>query len=397
MTDFAKTKSMFHLPEGIIYLDGNSLGPLPLAVQAKMANTITNEWGQMLIKGWNDAGWMQKPGQIGDRLANMLGAAPSSIVLGDTLSIKTYQALACALDIAQNRKIILSDRGNFPTDLYMAQGLIDTIDRGHNLLLVEPEDILTSLSEEIGVLLLTQIDYGTGRMHDMAKITAKAHQFGIITVWDLAHSAGAIPIDLEATQADFATGCTYKYLNSGPGGPAFIYVAPKHQTNLKPALAGWHGHEAPFAFELDYRRAPTIECMRVGTPPILQFAALEAALDVWNDVDINHVRAKSIELSQLFIQLVEDFCPQFELVSPREPSMRGSQVTFGFDEGYAMMQAIIEHGVIADFRAPDKMRFGITPLFIDENDIHIAAQIIADVANSRIWKEQKYHQRKPVT
>ncbi len=397
MTDFSRTKSLFHLPEGMVYLDGNSLGPLPIAAEKHLLNTLRNEWGELLIKGWNEAGWMNKPNQLGDRLAKMLGAPPASIMLGDTLSIKVYQALAAALDLAGERKIILSDTGNFPTDLYMAQGLIRSLDRGLELILKQPEEIEDSLDETIGVLMLTQIDYRTGRMHDMAALTAKAQALGIITVWDLAHSAGAVPIDLRAANADFAAGCTYKYLNSGPGGPAFIYVAPKHQQNLNPVLAGWQGHEAPFAFDLDYRAGPAIERMRIGTPPILQISVLESALDVWDGVDIEDVRQKSIELSQLFIELIEQQCPQFTLASPRDAAMRGSQVSFQFSEGYAVMQAIIERGVIGDYRAPDIMRFGFTPLYLDEGDIRKGVAIIADVVNSGLWKRDKYRTKKAVT
>jgi len=397
MTDFSKTKSRFHLPEGIIYLDGNSLGPLGVDVEKRLIKTLRDEWGEMLISAWNEASWMQKPAILGDRIAKMLGAPPASLILGDTLSIKIYQALASALDLAGERKIILSDRGNFPTDLYMAQGLISTLGCGHQLVLVEPDKIEETLSEEIAVLMLTHVDYRTGRMHDMVELTRKAQALGIITIWDLAHSAGAVPIDLEAANVDFAAGCTYKYLNSGPGGPAFIYVAPRHQETLKPALSGWHGHAAPFAFDLDYRPANAIECMRVGTPPILQIAALEAALDVWDEADIGDVRRKSIELSQLFIELVEKSCPQFKLASPRDPARRGSQVSFRFDDGYAVLQAIIERGVIGDFRSPDMMRFGFAPLYIDADDVRSAAEIIADVMQSGIWRQAKYTKKNLVT
>ena len=397
MTDFSKTKALFHLPEGIIYLDGNSLGPLPLAAKDRVHAAICDEWGEQLIGAWNASGWMQKPSQLGDRLAQMLGAPPATIVVGDTLSIKVYQALASALDLAGDRKIILSDRGNFPTDLYMAQGLIKTLDRAHELVLAEPDKVESALNEDVAVLMLTQVDYRTGRLHDMAEITRKAHQLGIITIWDLAHSAGALPIDLSATKVDFAAGCTYKYLNSGPGGPAFIYVAPKHLDKIRPALSGWHGHDAPFAFDLDYRAGAAIERMRVGTPPVLQMAALEAALDIWQDVDIEHIRQKSIALSELFIKLIEKSCPQFILASPRDPAMRGSQVSFRFPQGYALMQTLIERGVIGDFRAPDIMRFGFTPLYLDENDIRRGADIIRDVAISGIWKHDKYRQKNVVT
>ncbi len=405
MTDFSKTKDQFYLPQDTIYLDGNSLGPMPIAAAEKLDHVTRLEWGELLIRGWNDANWFNQPAQLGDRLASMLGAASNTIVLGDTLSIKVYQALAAALEIATHadrssdaqRKIILSDTGNFPTDLYMTQSLIRTMQSDHELKLVEPEEIFDTLNENIAVLMLTQVDYRTGRLHDMQKITAKAHEFGIVTLWDLAHSAGALPVDLAGAKADFAVGCTYKYLNAGPGSPAFIYVDPQHQEKITPALSGWLGHDKPFAFELDYRAGPAINRMRVGTPPILQFAALEAALDVWQDVSIDDVRKKSIELSELFIKKIEDDCPALTLASPRDPEQRGSQVSFSFQDGYAAMKAIIERGVIGDFREPDIMRFAITPLYINERDVTNGARIIANVVNSGIWQDTKYQQKGLVT
>lgn len=401
MTDFSRTKKMFHLPENMIYLDGNSLGPLPLNALNRLEKTVRDEWGELLIKGWNEANWFSMPTTIGDRIAKMLGAPPSSVIIGDTLSIKVYQALASAIDLAYERdaerKVILSDTGNFPTDLYMANGLINTIDRNLELTLAEPDEILHHLDESIAVLMLTQIDYRTGRMHDMEKITRLAHEKGIVTVWDLAHSAGAVPIDLSTTKADFAVGCTYKYLNGGPGSPAFIYVAPKHIENTNPALSGWLGHDAPFDFDLEYKAGPAIERMRVGTPPILQCAVLDVALDIWDGVDIEDVRSKSIELSELFIRLIEQQCPQMTLASPRDPKIRGSQVSFSFPDGYAAMRAVIDQGVIGDFRAPDIMRFALTPLFIDESDVTKAAKIISETVKSGLWKQAKYQSRNAVT
>jgi kynureninase len=397
MTDFAKTKSLFHLPEGMIYLDGNSLGPLPKSAVAHVGSVMRDEWGDMLITGWNKAGWMNKPSQVGNRIGKLIGAEPNSIVMGDTLSIKVYQALASALEINTDRKVIVSDTGNFPSDLYMAEGLIKTLDKGHELRLVAPEEVENALSEEVAVLMLTEVDYKSGRLHDMKALTAKAHTLGILTVWDLAHSAGAIPVDLAGCQADFAVGCTYKYLNSGPGGPAFIYVNPAIADRVRPALSGWLGHEAPFAFDLDYRAGAGIERMRCGTPPILQLSSLEAALDIWDMTDMASVRAKSMELTTLFIELVETSCPDLKLASPRNPDKRGSQVSFHYENGYPLMQAIIDRGVIGDFRAPDIIRFGFTPLYIDEADVRKAVTIIADVIKNKLWDEPRYHQRAAVT
>jgi len=397
MTDFAATKALFHLPEGMIYLDGNSLGPLPRAATGRMADVMRDEWGEMLITGWNKAGWMDRPQSVGDRIARLIGAEPGHVVMGDTLSIKVYQALAAALDLRPGRKVILSDSGNFPSDLYMAEGLIGMLDRGLELRVVAPEEIEPHITEEVAVTLITEVDYRTGRLHDMKRLTRRAHEAGALTVWDLAHTAGATPVDLAGAGADFAVGCTYKYLNGGPGAPAFIYVAPRHADHARPALSGWLGHEAPFAFEPHYRPGRGIERMRVGTPPILALAALEAALDIWDMTTMDAVRAKSQELTGLFIEQVEAKAPMLHLATPRDPQARGSQVSFRFQEGYAAMQALIARGVIGDFRAPDIMRFGFTPLFIDADDVRRAAGIIGDVMQNELWDDDAYRQRGRVT
>ncbi|CAM5472851.1 kynureninase [Frigidibacter albus] len=396
-TDFAATRALFHLPEGMIYLDGNSLGPLPRAAAARLARTVTDEWGEMLITGWNRAGWMDQPARSGDRIARLIGAAPGTVVMGDTLSIKVYQALASALELNPSRRVVLSDTGNFPSDLYIAEGLLRSLGEAYALRTVAPEDVAGALDETVAVLMLTEVDYRTGRRHDMAALTALAHDAGALTVWDLAHSAGAVPLDLAGASADFAVGCTYKYLNSGPGGPAFIYVSPTLADQARPALSGWLGHEAPFAFDPDYRPGRGIERMRVGTPPILQLAALEAALDVWDIADIHDVRAKSIELSQAFIAAVEAACPALTLASPRAADQRGSQVSFRHPEGYAIMQALIARGVIGDFRAPDILRFGFTPLYIGLDEVLRAADILAEVMVSDLWNRPEYKARARVT
>lgn len=397
MTDFAATKAMFHLPEGMIYLDGNSLGPLPKAAPARMTATMQNEWGEMLITGWNRAGWMEQPTRIGDRIARLIGAESGHVVMGDTLSIKVYQALASALEMRPDRRVILSDNGNFPTDLYMAEGLIASLGRQHQLKTPAPADVADHINEDVAVLMLTEIDYRTGRKHDMKALTEQAHAAGTLVIWDLAHSAGALPVDLAGCNADFAVGCTYKYLNGGPGAPAFIYVAPRHAQTVRPALSGWLGHAAPFAFDLNYAAGSGIERMRVGTPPVLQLAALEAAMDVWDMADMAEVRAKSIALCDRFIAGVEASCPALRLASPRDGTQRGSQVSFHFGNGYAAMQALIARGVIGDFRSPDVMRFGFTPLYIDEADVDAAIKIIADVMQNGLWDRDEYKQRSRVT
>ncbi len=390
-------KSSFCIPEGIIYLDGNSLGPLPVAATDRLAKTVQDEWGDLLIRGWNEAGWYHQPRRLGDRLATLIGAADGSVVVGDTLSIKVYQALAASLKMRPDRAVILSDNGNFPTDLYMAEGLIKTIDKTYVLKVVNPEDVAANLTQDVAALMLTHVDYRTGRMHNMADLTEKAHEVGAVALWDLAHSAGAVPVDVTACKAEFAVGCTYKYLNAGPGSPAFIYVRPDIADDAEPALAGWMGHSEPFAFDLSYDAAPAIERMRVGTPPVLQMATLEAALDVWDGVSMDDVRARSIELSELFIREVEARCPELKLVSPRNPADRGSQVSFAFSQGYAAMQALIANGVIGDFRAPDVMRFGFTPLYLDEDDVMKAVLTLETVMSDRLWDQSKFKQKAPVT
>ena len=397
MTNFAATKAMFDLPDGITYLDGNSLGPLPRAAAARIAHTVTSEWGQMLIGGWNRAGWMDLPRVLGDKIAALIGAEPGHVVLGDTLSIKVYQALAAAVELAPQRRVILSETGNFPSDLYMAEGLCRTLGQGYTLKTVAPEDVAGALDDTISVLMLTEVDYRTGRRHDMAALTAAAHKVGALAVWDLAHSAGAFPVHLADCHADFAVGCTYKYLNSGPGGPAFIYVAPRHADTARPALSGWLGHEAPFAFDLQYRAGAGIDRMRVGTPPVLQLAALDAALDVWAGVDMADLRSASQALMDQYIAGIEAACPELTLATPREHGARGSQVSFRHPAAYAIMQAMIARGVVGDFRAPDVIRCGFTPLFIDSNDVARAVDVVANIMQNRLWDNPAYQIRAAVT
>ncbi len=397
MTDFEATRALFELPEGVIYLDGNSLGPLPVAARARVDAMLRDEWGQMLITGWNKAGWMGQPMALGDRIGALIGAEPGHVTVGDTLSIKVYQALAAALAMRPDRRVVLSDNGNFPTDLYMAGGLLRTLGPDYALRVVNPEEVAQHLTDEVAVLMLTEVDYRTGRLHDMAALTRQAHAVGALTVWDLAHSAGALPVDLAGAGADFATGCTYKYLNGGPGAPGFIHVAPRHAGAALPALSGWLGHEAPFAFDLDYRPGTGIERMRVGTPPVIQMAALAAALDIWDRVDMADLRARSIELSEAFIAGIEATCPDLTLASPRDSNARGSQVSFRFGDGYAAMQALIARGVIGDFRAPDIMRFGFTPLYVSLEDVQGAVAILAEVMRTRGWDTPEYKTRAAVT
>lgn len=398
LNDVLKSKKdAFQIPDGVIYLDGNSLGVLPKHVPDRLQEVVRSEWGTSLIRAWNTHSWIDLPGRTGDRIGKLIGAPAGTVVACDSTSVNVFKVLSAALSLRPDRKVILSDAGNFPTDLYVASGLKELLAKGHELRVVAPEDVRSAITPDVAVLMLTQVDYRTGRVHDMADLTELAHEAGALAIWDLAHSAGAIPVDLQGAKADFAVGCGYKYLNGGPGAPAFLYVAPDHQDKVASPVTGWMGHEAPFAFDLDYRPVTGINRMTVGTPPILSLSSLHAALDVFEDVDMNDIRAKSISLSELFISEVEAKCPQLQLASPRDPHQRGSQVSFSFTEGYAVMQALIARGVIGDFRAPDIMRFGFTPLYLSHQDIVNAVEILSDILETRSWDTPAFKTRAKVT
>ncbi|SIS76002.1 kynureninase [Paracoccus saliphilus] len=395
MTDFTKTRQAFHLPEGLTYLDGNSLGPMPVAAKERVSRMMAEEWSEMLITGWNRAGWYVQPRSVGDRIARLIGAGPGEVVMGDTLSIKVFQAVSAARALRPERRVILSDSGNFPSDLYVAEGLARAVDA--ELRVVAPEEVADAIDEDLAVLMITEVDYRTGRRHDMKALTARAHEAGALTVWDLAHSAGAVDVDLIGADADFAVGCTYKYLNGGPGAPAFIWTHPRHADAAEPILQGWMGHAAPFAFDLGYTPAPGIERMRVGTPPVIAMTALDAALDAWDGVELADLRARSVELTEAFIAGVEADCPGVTLNSPRDPAMRGSQVSFRHPQGYAVMQALIAEGVIGDFRAPDVLRFGFAPLYNDLQDVQRAVDTLARILREESWDQPHFHEKADVT
>ncbi len=399
MTDiFDRTKALFEIPEGVIYLDGNSLGPMATAVRTRLASEVKDNWGNQLIRAWNTAGWIDLPNRVGDRIGRLVGAPAGSLIAADSTSVNLFKALTAALSLAgEGRRTILSDRGNFPSDLYIADGVIRTLDKGHSLKVVAPEEVDSAIDDSVAVLMLTEVDYATGRLHDMKALTAKAKAAGVVTIWDLAHSAGAIPVDLAGAGADFAIGCGYKYLNGGPGAPAFIYVRPELQDRIQPALSGWLGHEAPFLFDLDYRPGPSIERMRAGTPPMLSMLALDAGLDAWDGIDMQAVRARSIALCDLFIAEVEARCPDLVLASPRDGSKRGSQVSFRHREGYAVMQALIANNVIGDFRAPDIIRFGFTPLYIGFEEVKAAAVVLERVIKEELWNRPEFLKKSKVT
>ena len=397
MSDFLKTKSQFYIPEGMIYLDGNSLGPLTKKAQDRIQHTLNNEWGEMLVTGWNKAGWMDQPNKVGDRIARLIGAASKTVTVGDTLSIKVFQALASAINYQKNRKVLLTDTSNFPSDIYAAQGLINMLKADHELKIVNTDNLIENINENVAAIFFTEVDYRTGRRYDAKKIIKTAKQNGALVILDLAHSAGAIDTNLTELDVDFAVGCTYKYLNGGPGSPAFIYVNPNLINSLEPCLSGWLGHENPFDFSLQYNPASGIDRMRVGTPPVIALAALEASLDIWETVNIKDVRETSIQLTDQFIKGVEQKCSMLQLITPRIPENRGSQVSFSFKHGYAVMQACIERGVIGDFRAPDVMRFGFTPLFIDSQDVERALDTLAEIMSKNLWNDPKFQKRNKVT
>ncbi len=392
-------RGAFELPGDLIYLDGNSLGPLPRRARERVARTAAEEWGGMLIRGWTAAGWIDLPARVGGRIARLIGAPPDSVMACDSTSVNLYKVLSAALALRPGRRVVLSDTGNFPTDLYVAQGLLAGMGAGHVLQVVAPEAVADAIDERVAVLMLTEVDYRTGRLHDMGALTARAHAAGALTVWDLAHSAGALPVDLTGAGADFAVGCGYKYLNGGPGAPAFLYVRPEHAEALRPRLAGWMGHAAPFDFDLDYRPAEGVERLRVGTPPILSLAALDAALELWEGIDMQAVRARSMALSQRFVAEVEARAAGhgLSLASPREAARRGSQVSFRCPQGYAVMQALIARGVIGDFRAPDLIRFGFAPLYNTEAEVVQAARLLAEVLDTRAWDRPEHLRRAKVT
>jgi kynureninase len=395
----ARKRDAFVIPEGLVYLDGNSLGMMPRHVPERLAEVAERQWGRDLVSSWNLHGWVDMPRRVGDRLARLIGAPSGSVIAGDTISVNLFKLLGAAAKISPGRRVILSDSGNFPSDLYVAQGFRDLLDDGYVLKVVAPEEVADAIDETVLVSLLTEVDYRTARRHDMAAVTAVAHAKGALTIWDLAHSAGAIPVDLAGAGADFAVGCSYKYLNGGPGAPAFLYVRPDLQNQVQPPLAGWFGHESPFAFDLTYRPAPGIIRNQCGTQPILALAALDAALDVWDDVDLETLRAKSVALCGTFIDLVEQRCGKFgvSLAGPREMARRGSHVSLHHPEGYAVMQALIASGVVGDFRAPDMMRFGFTPLYTRFTDVWDAVEALTRILDTRRWDQPQFRNRKAVT
>ncbi len=405
----ASLRGEFLLPPGLIYLDGNSLGPLPAATAGRIGAVVSQEWGEGLIGSWNSAGWIDLPRRVGAKIATLVGARADEVIAADSTSINLFKVLAAALRLRPERRTILSERGNFPTDLYIAQGIIATLGQGYRLELVARDElasVLASGREDIAVTMLTQVDYRTGSRLDMARITELIHRAGALAIWDLAHSAGAFPVDLEAARADFAVGCGYKYLNGGPGAPAFLYVARRHQGDFSQPLSGWMGHARPFDFVAEYQPAEGVGRYLCGTPSVLALTALEAGVDGVLAAQpyggLAALERKAALLTECFIDLVEEGCTQFglSLVTPRAPTARGNQVSFAMPDGdaaYAVVQALIERGVVGDFRAPDIMRFGFPPLYLRFVDAWDAAGHVAEVLQTREWDHLRFRQRLAVT
>ena len=392
----AFARERFELPDGVIYLDGNSLGALPKAAPTALATTAERQWGQDLIASWNKHEWIDWPSQIAAKLAPVVGAKPSALLIADSTSVCLFKLLAAAVNARPECKTIVSQQANFPTDLYVAQGLADML--GLQLTTVPGEQVLAAVDQDTAVVTVTHVDYRSAAVHDMPAINDAAHAAGALALWDLSHSAGAMELDLDGTGCDLAVGCGYKYLNGGPGAPAFIYVAERLQDELANPLQGWMGHADPFAFVDDYRPVSGINRFLTGTPPILAMAALEAGIGTFEGIAMADVEAKSRRLSQLFVEEVEARSGnEVRLASPRDPARRGSHVVFAHPEGYAVMQALIARGVIGDFRAPDLMRFGFTPLYTRFADVVGAAEILADILASREWDQPRFRTRAKVT
>ena len=394
----APMRGLFALPEGVVYLDGNSLGALPRATARRVAEAVTREWGDGLIRSWNDAGWIVLADRVAGKIARIVGAASGSVAVGDSTSVNLFKLLGAALALRPDRRVILSEAGNFPTDLYVAQGLAALLQRGHRLRTANRDEIVDAIDDETAVVMLTHVDFRTGDMHDLPRVTRAAQARGAAMLWDLAHSAGAVPLDLAGSGAEFAVGCGYKFLNGGPGAPAFLYIRPDLIECVALPLQGWLGHAAPFAFEPGYRPAAGIARATVGTPPILSLAALDAGVDTALAADIEAVRAKSLRLAECLVALVEQACPgEFGVASPADPARRGSQASFTHPHAYAIMQALIARGVIGDFRAPDILRFGLTPLYLRYADLWDAASILREIMVADAWRAPALSVRRAVT
>lgn len=391
----AEFRERFLVPEGVIYLDGNSLGCLPKATPPRMEQVVREQWGQDLIRSWNTAGWVDWPARIGVRIAPLIGAQPQEVIACDSTSVNLFKLIAAALGMRPGRKVVLSEPGNFPTDLYMIDGLEKQGLAERRL--APREQLVEALDDNVALLLLTHVHYKTGELFDMTELTRAAHEAGALVLWDLSHSGGALPVDLGGCAADFAVGCGYKYLNGGPGAPAYAFVAERHLSAAQQPLTGWFGHTAPFAFSDDYQPAPGIEKLLCGTPPILGLAALEVGVDLIAEIGVDRLYAKSQALSEFFRQCLSERGVELDLVSPADPAQRGSQLSFRHPEAYAICQALIARGVIGDFRDPDILRFGFAPAYLRFEDIAEAARHLAEVVETGEWQRAEFRERAAVT
>lgn len=393
----AHCKERFQLPDGVIYLDGNSLGAMPKSVPPRMTKAIEQEWAVGLIRSWNDADWYPAPQRVGAKIANLVGAKGHEVIVCDSISVNLFKVLVAALRMRPGRTRILGELGNFPTDGYIASGVAELMQA--EFVAKDSDAIFDALDETVAIVSLTHVNYKSGRRYDMAAITKRAHEVGALVLWDLAHTAGAMPCDLNGCNADFAVGCGYKYLNGGPGAPAFVFVAQRHHTTLNQPLKGWHGHAQPFAFVDGYEAGKGMDQMLVGTASQLGLIALEAALDAFDGVDMHVLRRKSEALTDLFMRLVEQELKAFNfgLTTPREAMQRGSQVALTHPQAYAIMQAMIARGVIGDFRAPDILRFGFASLYVSFVDVWHTVNHLKTVMSTSEWQAPQFMQRKAVT
>lgn len=385
----AAFRTRFALPEGVVYLDGNSLGARPKVAAARAQSIIGEEWGNGLIRSWNDADWIGLPAKVGDKLGQLIGAAPGEVVACDSTSVNLFKLLSAAFVLRPGRRVLLTDRDNFPTDNYVAEGVAAFLDGKVKIRVLPAEEILAAIDQDVAVVSLTQVNYRTGRIYDMAKISAAATAMGALSLWDLSHSAGAIPVDLTGAGADLAVGCGYKYLNGGPGAPAYVFVPKRHHQAVRQPISGWMGHAAPFEFSGDFRPAPGIGRMLSGTPPVIALALLECGLDIIIEAGMDALRMKSMALSDLFISLITQHCDGhgLELISPQDANLRGSQVSYSYENGFGAMQALIARGVIGDFRQPNVMRFGFAPLYVTHIDLWDAVQALRAVLVGAEWKK----------
>ena len=389
----------FYLPEGMIYLNGNSLGAMPRKAVDRARRVVEVEWADGLIGSMNTAGWYELPQTLGRKVAPLVGAKPNEVVLTDSAGIVQYKALAAALQIQPDRRVIVMEGSNFPTDNYMAQGLVGQLDDGYTIRFAEADEMIDAIDEDVAAICITHVHYKTGHILDMAAITERAHSVGAAAVWDLCHSLGAMPIDLNGCKVDFAVGCTYKYLNGGPGAPALLFAAERHHGKYHQPLTGWYSHAEPFNFERDYRPAPDVRQMLSGTQPTVSLSIAEIGIEITLRADMQAIREKSMRMTDLFIELVEERCGRedFTLVSPRDAKRRGSQVSFHHDEGYPIIRAMHDRGVICDYREPGNMRFGFAPLYTRYVDVWDAVDILRDILDNDAWNDARYRSRAAVT